>query len=58
MAARLAVLVVTTGETVATCTDALLTPATLTDADKLPATRPLRFVTVNCVVVALVVWGR
>ena len=54
LAARLAVLAVTTGTTVATCTDALLSPPTVTDADKVPPTRPLKLVTVSCVVVALV----
>src|SRR6185295_9446458 len=55
LAARFAELVVMTGSTVATCTAApLLTPLLVTDAVKLPTTRPLRLVTVNCVAVEAV----
>ncbi len=52
LAARLAVLDVTTGITLATCTVELLKPLTLTEAVRLPTTRPLRLVTVNCVLLA------
>src|SRR5262249_19103102 len=53
--ARLVALEVTTGVTVATCTAAPLpTPFEVTTAVKLPAIRPLRPVTVNCVLVAAV----
>ncbi len=56
MVARVTVLNVTTGSTVATCTARLLNPLTVTVADKLSANRPLRFPIVNCVVVALVIF--
>jgi hypothetical protein len=54
LTARLAVLEVTTGVTVATWTAVpLLTPATLTEALRLPPVNPLRPVTVSCVALAL-----
>ncbi len=53
-AARLAVLSVTTGPTVATCTAVpLVSLSTFTDAVSAPSLSPVRLVTFNCVFVAL-----